>query len=215
MEWNGHQIPVIQKIITDNKYKSYLEVGIQHGVTLFNVDVERRVGVDVAITRPLIYNQFEFTEAYKLLHDGLAPNSTLVIKSSDEYFDTATECFSMIFVDGFHSNDQAYRDIIHSLARLNDGGTIVVHDTIPPDAKAATPDVLQAEGAWCGDVWKAIVRLRCSRTDLEIFTVPIPVGFTVIRPTTEPQALLDKKYLDYTWEQFDKEKDVILNIKNG
>jgi len=62
--------------------------------------------------------------------------------TSDAYFSSILEhnrvnnipnntSFDIIFVDGLHSADQSYRDVLHSLALIRPGGIVMMHDCNP------------------------------------------------------------------------------------
>ena len=99
--------------------------------------------------------------------------------TSDEFFNINQATFDLIFIDGLHHADQAFRDIENALNCLNKNGTIVVHDCNPADESMQV--VPRRQPVWTGDVWKAWVKLRSERNDLEMFVVDNDSGFGVIR----------------------------------
>jgi hypothetical protein len=99
--------------------------------------------------------------------------------TSDDFFNQNKASFDLIFVDGLHHNEQVYRDIINSLSFLNNNGTIVVHDCNPRNEDMQV--VPQNQPFWTGDVWKAWLRLRSERDDLEMFVVENSGGCGIIR----------------------------------
>ena len=100
---------IINNLIKKNKYKSYLEIGTQHGNAFRNIDIPYKICVDPD-------KQFE----------GLTHEMT-----SDEFFEQNKEMFDIIFVDGLHTEEQATIDIKNSLKVLNKNGSIIVHDCLP------------------------------------------------------------------------------------
>jgi predicted O-methyltransferase YrrM len=99
---------IINYLISVNGYKSFLEIGTQAKINFTSINVDRKVCVD---PDPNAEADYQIT--------------------SDDYFDNNFEKFDIVFVDGLHHADVAYRDIVNSLRRLNPGGCIVVHDVIP------------------------------------------------------------------------------------
>lgn len=180
---------IINNLISINGYKSFLEIGTQAKINFTSVSVDRKVCVD---PDPAADADYQVT--------------------SDEYFNNNFEKFDIIFVDGLHHADVAYRDIVNSLNRLNTGGTIVVHDVIPYSYEAQVIPLQKASDmgtvAWNGDVWKAWVKLRTERNDLIMNCVNTDHGCGIINFTNpgEGNFLEDFNNGYYT---YDKER--ILN----
>ena len=90
-----------------------------------------------------------------------------------------------MFVDGLHTYDQAYRDVVNALDVLREDGVVVVHDCNPASAAAAAPSLDQARRTdgfnweWNGDVYKAIVRLRV-RDDLRVGVLDCDQGVGIV-----------------------------------
>ena len=135
---------------------SYLEIGVNNGRSFAAIRCEHKVGVD---PKPV--------------------DAQIVALTSDKFFATNQERFDVIFVDGLHEAEQVHRDIVNALAALNEGGFIVCHDMNPWSEK--TQLVPYPGGSWTGDCWKAFVRLRRERSDLEMCVVDIDCGCAVIR----------------------------------
>jgi Methyltransferase domain len=149
---------IIQGLIDKYKYKKYLEIGVnnqkQPGYNWVNILCETKHGVD-----PNIDTTFKMT--------------------SDEFFAQNKETYDIIFIDGLHLYEQVYKDILNSLAVLNDNGTIVVHDCNP--IEEITQREIRASDAWHGSVWKSIARLRVERHDLDIKVIDTDEGCAIIR----------------------------------
>lgn len=147
---------IINSLIQKFDYKKYLEIGVQGRVCFNRVNCDVKTGVDPD------------------------PNSgTNHIMTSDEFFEENKIKWDIIFLDGLHHSDQIHKDIINSLDCLNEGGTIVVHDCNPK--KYEEQLVPRQTKRWNGDVWKAIVRLRTERSDLNIFVIDTDEGCGIIR----------------------------------
>jgi hypothetical protein len=184
---------VINALIVRYGYRSYLEIGVntpaQPGWSHDSIQVETKHGVD---PNPAVEATFPVT--------------------SDEFFERhVSRRYDIVFVDGLHLFEQAYRDIVNALAWLNENGTIVVHDTRPE--KEITQRRERASDAWHGDVWKAILKLRLEAPELEIFTVDTDEGCTVIRRGAQPLLQVADPPEDmYTWDFYEQHRDEILQL---
>lgn len=152
---------LINLLIQKHDYKSYLEIGVntpaQPGWSHNSVIIETKHGVDPA---PEVKATFPVT--------------------SDEFFAKhIRKKYDIVFVDGLHIFEQAYRDIVNSLHWLNGGGTIVVHDCNPTEEITQRRE--RASDIWHGDVWKAIMKLRREESNVEIVTVDTDEGCGIIR----------------------------------
>ena len=146
---------LINKLIQENNYRSYLEIGIRRGDCFDRVVCERKTGVDPNGNRA----------THKM--------------TSDRFFDQSNETFDIVFIDGLHLAEQLYRDITNALKVLNEGGSIVVHDLNPRNETAQKREKLQS--CWTGDCWKAWVWLRQERNDLNMKVIDIDRGCGMIR----------------------------------
>jgi hypothetical protein len=107
--------------------------------------------------------------------------------TSDEFFaqrKPSDPGYDLVFIDGLHLAAQVELDIEHSLAGLNPGGTIVLHDCNPLTADAQTEDY-DGKKHWNGTVWKAWVHFRSTRPDLAMRVVDIDEGCGVIQRGTQ------------------------------
>lgn len=184
---------IINLLIKNYGYMSYLEIGVntpaQPGYNWDNVVIETKHGVD---PNKKVNATFQMT--------------------SDEFFEKhINRTYDIIFVDGLHLFEQAYRDIINSLAWLNKNGTIVVHDCNPLLEK--TQRRVHTSGAWHGDVWKAILRLRMEKPDVTIYTVDTDEGCAIIQPGVQKLFVPDDINADiYNFNFFDAHRKTILNL---
>lgn len=201
------RVGIIQRELDRFERPRYLEIGVHTGTVLLNVRAHERVGVDprkrikwrqLAI-RPRLWRTMLFVE-----------------KTSDQFFSTLDRRvrFSVIFIDGYHSYEQALRDVESSLHHLATDGVVMLHDCNPPSAAAATPDPEslpeQETGAgWCGDVWKAIVHLRATRPDLEVDVLDTDFGIGRVREGRSEPLPIDPESiaaLDYSALARDRER---------
>jgi len=157
---------IINHLIKINNYKSFLEIGTQKQINFSNVEIENKICVD-----PDPESNPDF------------------LMTSDEFFEINKNTFDIVFVDGLHHSDFAYRDIINSLGVLNKNGCVVVHDCIPYDELSQVIPLEKASDmgtiSWNGDVWKSIIKLRTERDDLKIKVIDTDHGCAVIY-FTEP-----------------------------
>lgn len=120
---------IINELITEHGFQSYLEVGLGDAVNFGKVNSKVKVGVD--------------------------PDSDVSLQmDSDEFFQSTEAKFDLIFIDGLHHSDQVERDIVNAYNCLNKGGVILIHDCNPWDEKIQR--VPRETKNWTGDVWKAV-----------------------------------------------------------
>lgn len=142
-EFVKHFIPglyrydIINQLISKHGFKTYLEIGIEHGTCFSNIVCENKTGVDPD-----------------------PRSAATVFMTSDEFFASLAEDtkFDIIFIDGLHQYEQCYRDIVNATKHLNDGGFILCHDMNPLDKLAATSNY--HGGVWNGNVWRSFVKFR-------------------------------------------------------
>jgi hypothetical protein len=118
---------LINTIIRNNNYSSYLEIGCQGDINFQKIPIKDKVGVDPAV-------------------------GGTIRMTSDAFFASNNRFFDLIFIDGLHTYEQTRRDIHNSYKWLNKGGTIVLHDMLPATWKQE--HVPRINNAWNGDVWK-------------------------------------------------------------
>ena len=85
----------------------------------------------------------------------------------------------MILVDGWHEYDNAFNDLTSALSLLRPGGTVVVHDCMPPDAEHATPE--HHNGPWCGVSYEAFLDVVLATNSLLYLTVDTDYGCGIIQ----------------------------------
>lgn len=151
--------------------RSYLEIGVETGLTLLQIAVPERTGVDP---------DFRFDWQQHDGHDGLQ----LHPRSSDDFFaelDSEVR-YDLIFVDGLHTFEQTYRDVLHALRHSHARTVILIDDTIPCDVFSTCRDgdeclSLRAhftgsqDPSWHGDTYKVIPLLCAFHNDLRWLTL--------------------------------------------
>jgi hypothetical protein len=150
---------IINTLIKQNNFKSYLEIGVLNLDHNFNhINCKNKIGVDID------------------------PNSKATfIMSSDSYFTNCMETFDIIFIDGLHTNEQVRKDIDNSLKILNPKGIIVCHDMSPSNKDMQLPFEEVQGNCWTGNVWEEWVRLKQTNQNLKMFVVNTDFGVGIIK----------------------------------
>jgi len=81
-------------------------------------------------------------------------------------------------VDGWHTYDNAFRDLEFAYDLLADGGALVVHDCLPPSLELASPNFMP--GLWCGVSYKAYVDFLLKNKLSDYFTGDTDYGCGII-----------------------------------
>jgi hypothetical protein len=175
----------------------YLEIGVNDGSCIRRIDIPNKDGVD-----PSPNSEIGFGDS--------VPEINFQVTSDDFFENYAYKKYDVIFIDGLHHSDQVDKDIQNSLKYLNDGGFILLHDCNPPEYEIQL--VPRQTGIWNGDVWKSIVKLRCTDSTLEINVIDTDWGVGLIR--RGGQDVYTKSSLEecLQWNYFDLNRDELLNI---
>ena len=145
--------------------KSYLEIGVERGLTFEAIRAEIKVCVDPA---PLFKR------------DSLPVGAQLVVSTSDNYFagGASGHTFDFVFLDGLHTAEATYRDLIGALKWLSPGGTVLIDDVMPTDKASALPSYEESQlekkkqgiqhSRWYGDVWKVVWLIAAKYPGIQI-----------------------------------------------
>jgi len=156
------RLELINLLIKRRGFQSYLEIGVFKGHTFNRVQAEKKTGVDPA-------------------------GSVATIKmTSDAFFESNRDTFDLVFIDGLHHWEVVLRDVDNSLAKLNPGGVIILHDCMPVKYEHQLRP--RVSGVWNGDVWKAMVMLR-ARPDLDCAVLNCDWGLGVVLPRRNTQPI--------------------------
>ena len=168
----------IQSIIDLNGYKSYLEIGLGDGANFKSIQVDYKQGIDPVVNT-----------------------------DSDSFFESNTESFDLIFIDGLHHSDQVEKDIVNAWNFLNTKGQILIHDIKPPTFDSQV--IPRKQKVWCGDVWRAWYGLK--NTKLKLGYLEEDFGLGVIYKTKHK---LVAGFIDEVtdWKQYNKTKGWLINI---
>ena len=130
--------------------------------------------------------------------------------TSDAFFGGNLRRFDVVFVDGAHTEEQAFRDIVNALRSLKPSGIVIVHDCNPPTAahqsESAPPD-----GPWNGTVWKAWMKCRCSGMDAGMLVVDTDWGVGVIDPAGRQEPFRCQEDI-FDYEVFARHRKAALNL---
>jgi len=184
---------IINQFIRERNYTSFLEIGTNHGETYTRITTPIRISVDPEPKSPATFRM-----------------------TSDDFFamnENLHMTFDIVFIDGLHTCDQAYRDINNALAILNPDGVIIVHDCLPTNEIMQTPADSYPGGVWTGDVWKAFVKAR-SESPYLTYTIDQDFGCGIIDTTVKrKKPKLPSDMSAMTYEQYRMNRDRWLNVK--
>ena len=190
---------IINYLIEKNNYINYLEIGVNDGLCIRKIKAEHKDGVD-----PFPGSEVGGAVVPEINYPIYSDDFFKLIKGHDIKYD-------IIFIDGLHHSNQVDKDVINSLEHLVPNGTIVLHDCNPPEYEMQL--VPRVTGLWNGDVWKSIVKLRCTRPDLKINVIDADWGVGIVQ--FGEQKIYDAKSLGEIledWNYFDANRDEISNI---
>lgn len=170
------------------KAKTYLEIGVFSGETFRDVEVETRTGVDP---------DFKFDWR----HVGNDSSMILHETTSDSFFESlgSEQKYDLVFIDGLHTYDQTYRDLINALLHTHLGSVILIDDTIPCDVFSTCREQQECyqlraiatgkedDNRWHGDTYKLIPLLALFHSSL---------NYCTIRDRGNPQTLVWHKRND-------------------
>lgn len=160
---------------------SYLEIGVQNIKSNFiHIICRDKVGVDPNVVA-----------------------TSVITKTSDEFFADNVKYFDEVFVDGLHHDDQVQRDVENSWKFLKPGGVILIHDCNP--MREEITHVPRDSKEWTGNVYKAVSRIVSPK-----FTIDFDYGCCILRKTEG--AVLAFADLDISWEYFNSKRKNLLNL---
>jgi hypothetical protein len=189
---NFNRIAIINLICTGRGCEDYLEIGCNTNECFDAIIAKNKIGVDP-----------ERGGTHRL--------------TSDQFFSACgNRKFDIIFIDGWHTYEQARRDVINSLQHISIGGWIVLHDMFPRNWREEHVPVVFP--VWLGDVWKVGFELAGS-PDVDFKLLKIDHGVGVVRVLKENPSIpdlrteLQPKRFQYFYENIDRLP--ILDYENG
>ena len=177
---------IIQSLINKVGGKKYLEIGMGPGLNFNNITCDHKVCVDPTPTVPVTFSL-----------------------TSDAFFEQNKDIYDIIFIDGLHWSEQVYKDITNSLNVLNDGGYIICHDMNPHSEYIQRFPQPKIESEWTGDCWKAWVKLKMERDDLQMLCVDTDYGCGVITRGKQDKINVNG---DLTWDLLNSNRKELLNL---
>lgn len=175
---------IINTLVKHFDYTRYLEIGVRDNKNFNRIQTPYKIGVDPAGKCK-----------YKMTSDDFFRQ----LKPETKY--------DIVFIDGMHLEDYVLRDVENSLKHLSDNGSIVLHDCNPQKPEHAT-DKYKGYGTWNGTVYRAIVKLRMTREDLNICVVDADTGCGLIRRGS--QKLYPKHHISF--ELLARDRVNVLNL---
>ena len=185
------RIDVVRSALASISGRTYLEIGVKDGECFDAVDAETKVAVDPAFAfRPPFSSWFRRVRRAKR-------GAFYFRMTSDDFFAGPARRlapYDVVFVDGLHTYEQSYADVLNALAVLADPGVVLVHDCNPVSEAAAAPTLHAAArtpgytGEWNGEVYKALVRLR-ARSDVRACVIDCDQGVGIV-VAGEPESRL-------------------------
>ncbi len=214
-----NRLDVIMGLIQKKKFKNYLEIGVFNGHIFFKVKSNFKIAVDP---------NFTFDSVRKFGKSLLNPsnfNSHFFEKTSDDFFENdaekilANKKIELTFIDGMHEYEYALRDVENTLRYLDDAGAIVLHDCNPVKKESSISYKEWTETnsveVWNGDVWKAILHLRCLRPDLSVFVLDTDEGLGIVtkKPSKSGLTFTKEQIESFDYEDLDKNRKEWLDLK--
>jgi len=217
---------IINYCLERNKGSNYLEIGVRSGRSITPIVAKRKWGVDpeIRLSGHPLKNYLKKKKAFLF-------GTRFFNMTSDKFFETHKSLLKkheihVAFVDGLHTYEQSLRDVDNCLKYLSDDGFIVMHDCCPTTSSSAFPAKSLADarkmnlpgwtGDWCGDVWKTIVNLRLSRSNLAVVVLDCDLGVGVIkkgkRESMPTLTLGDLEGMGY--DDLALKKKELLNLKD-
>ena len=163
----------------------YLEIGVQHGISL-TLSKSRTIGIDPVMLVSASMEHKPWLKLYQTTSDTFFQNhmdwSTLEGKH-----------LGLAFIDGLHLFEQVLRDFVNVERWSSPDTVIAVHDVLPPDLQSTsrTPH----GGIWVGDVWKLVPCLAQYRPDLVLDIIAAPLsGLLIVRRPDAASTVLQDHY---------------------
>ena len=183
-DWKGF---LINDLISDLNYKSYLELGVSIGESWKLISCENKIGVDNNIN---VANEF----------DGVIHATT------DDYFLNNKDKFDLIYIDALHEKNQVYKDFKNSFNILNDSGVIIFHDVNPFD-------ISQTHFNSSGDVFELWIELA-KTYKVYIIKNEYDGDSVGIFIKSENSKFIDIEVKDYTYQFFSENREDFISYLN-
>jgi len=148
---------IINYIIEQKKYRSYLEIGIRNPWQNFDlIKCNFKHGIDPAVNHPQVSRM-----------------------TSDAYFSSHDDKYDLVFIDGDHTMNGVIKDVANALIYISERGTIVMHDCFPKTEGTQGDEI--TEDVWHGSAWKVFASMRMTMSNLSMYTCEADCGCGIIR----------------------------------
>jgi hypothetical protein len=182
-DWKGF---LINDLISDLNYQSYLELGVSLGESWDRITCDKKIGVDNDIN---VANKF----------DGVIHATT------DDYFLNNKDKFDLIYIDALHEKNQVYKDFKNSFNSLNDSGIIIFHDINPVS-------ITQTYFDNSGDIFELWIEIS---KKYKVYAFNGLDGDTVgIFIKNENSKFIDIEVKDYTYQFFSENREDFISYIN-
>lgn len=165
----------------------YIEIGVSRGDSLKNtLPTTKLIGIDPSTKWTAEWTAHSRANIYNM--------------TSDEFFErvqagsiSGAQGFSLAFIDGLHTYDQALRDFVNLEKISSSESVIMFHDCIPLDEISARNP--RASQFYTGDIWKTLLIIVRNRPDLRICIIPTwPSGLVLVTGLDSKSDLLQEKF---------------------
>jgi len=177
-------------------FKTYLEIGVRVPAENFDkINAELKHSVDPEPMGACTY-----------------------IMTSDEFFKNhvGNQKYDVIFVDGMHTAEQVYIDIMNSIKHLNDGGFIITHDSNPPTEYhiRSYDEYVQTRGQWNGTVFRGFIQSKEELKGWNCFVIDEDFGCGVLteRKLSRQFPALKTIPEEISWDYFEKYRNELLDL---
>ncbi len=187
------RVGIINSYIERFGYKAYLEIGCgfsgkTHTNAFDRVRCEKKTSVD-----PNHPSDYQMT--------------------SDKFFEQCDSTYDIIFIDGLHTAEQVLIDVDNALKHLAPNGHILLHDCNPIEEIVQLRHPKTDNEVWCGDVWKAMAKMRMSRDDLSPHVIDRDFGVGVIHKGGQTIYHEDLPLEKLTWEYLEENRVDLLQLR--
>lgn len=120
--------------------------------------------------------------------------------TSDEFFESNSNKYDVVFIDGLHEYQQVRRDALNSLEAIENDGWIAFHDFLPRTWKKH--HIPRINRTWQGDCWKLAIELSNAK-GIDFYIIDIDHGVGLMRKTSDSYEIPDM-YEDLANAEFDR-----------
>ena len=215
-----NRLEVIEKALQRFGGSTYLEIGVHRAKNFYKVRAKRKIAIDpvfkIGLKRRLMHLPYLRYESYfKMTSDKFFENNSSLFQSDK---------IDVALIDGLHTYEQTLKDIENTLENGSKGCFIIVHDCNPLDEVSATratsPEEMREitgtdHNFWLGDVWKSILHLRATRSDLFVCTLDTDFGLGIVKfgEPENPVDLTPDQIADLEYADLEKNRELFLNLK--